>query len=123
MPSAVFFGNAKRRPFPYQVVFACNQPNDLVAWAEGQDRAAVEPDSMDYGALTGHIIETRARILATLPHLHESLGKSEKRIDLPGDQCLRLSGNEFVEGFLMPNFYFHMVTAYGLMRMIGVDVG
>ena len=34
-----------------------------------------------------------------------------------------LSGTEYVEQYLVPNFYFHVVTAYAILRHNGVDLG
>jgi hypothetical protein len=33
------------------------------------------------------------------------------------------TGLDFVQTFVLPNFYFHMTTAYGLLRMKGVPLG
>jgi hypothetical protein len=34
-----------------------------------------------------------------------------------------MSGIAYVDDFLIPNFYFHMVTAYDMFRMAGVSIG
>lgn len=36
---------------------------------------------------------------------------------------LTLTGRDYVLKFLLPNVYFHITTAYALLRMNGVDVG
>ncbi|XQQ07957.1 MAG: DUF1993 family protein [Leptolyngbya sp. IPPAS B-1204] len=45
------------------------------------------------------------------------------RIDLGQSLYIELSGNAYVNEFLIPNFYFHMVTAYDILRMAGVPIG
>jgi hypothetical protein len=45
------------------------------------------------------------------------------RIDLGQSLYVELSGNDYVNEFLIPNFYFHMVTAYDILRMAGVPIG
>jgi hypothetical protein len=45
------------------------------------------------------------------------------RIDLGQGLYLELSGGDYVNEFLMPNFYFHLVTAYDILRMVGVPIG
>lgn len=45
------------------------------------------------------------------------------RIDLGQGLYLELSGTAYVKEFLMPNFYFHLVTAYDILRMAGVPIG
>ncbi|AOE85789.1 DUF1993 domain-containing protein [Pseudomonas sp. TCU-HL1] len=36
---------------------------------------------------------------------------------------ISFSGREYLLGFAMPNFYFHVTTAYAILRHNGVDVG
>lgn len=45
------------------------------------------------------------------------------RIDLGQSLYVELPGNAYVNEFLIPNFYFHMVTAYDILRMAGVPIG
>ena len=32
-------------------------------------------------------------------------------------------GAGYINDFLIPNFYFHLVTAYDILRMSGLDLG
>jgi len=45
------------------------------------------------------------------------------RIDIGPGLYAEQSGSAYVNDFLMPNFYFHMVTAYDILRMAGVPIG
>jgi hypothetical protein len=36
---------------------------------------------------------------------------------------LEASGLEFLRDWLLPNFYFHVVTAYDILRNNGVEIG
>ncbi len=36
---------------------------------------------------------------------------------------LRFSGRDYVLGFVLPNFYFHVTTAYNLLRHNGLEIG
>ena len=47
----------------------------------------------------------------------------DKHIDLMGEAHIDLGGQRYVDDWLAPNFYFHLVMAYALMRNPGVDVG
>ena len=53
-----------------------------------------------------------ATLNVTLPKV-ETAGKSE----------LQFSGADYVRAFLLPNFYFHLTIAYGLLRHKGVPLG
>ena len=47
----------------------------------------------------------------------------EKRVDLMHGMFMVLSGRDYVDEWLLPNFYFHLVTAYDLLRREGVQIG
>lgn len=40
-----------------------------------------------------------------------------------GDRKMTLSGTEYLFRFALPNFYFHITTAYNILRENGVDLG
>jgi uncharacterized protein len=53
-------------------------------------------------------------------------GAGERRVTLPlGDSGMTLeaSGLEFLRDWLLPNFYFHVTTAYDILRNNGVEIG
>ena len=39
------------------------------------------------------------------------------------DRSLTLKGQEFLNRFAFPNFYFHAATAHGILRHSGVEIG
>ena len=39
------------------------------------------------------------------------------------DKTLTLKGQEFLNRFVFPNFYFHAATAHGILRHNGVEIG
>lgn len=39
------------------------------------------------------------------------------------NQTFDFTGQSYVLGFVLPNFYFHVTTAYALLRMRGVPIG
>jgi len=56
----------------------------------------------------------------------EVLNQSEEKVfEIPAgpDTTISLSGKDYLLKFLLPNFYFHMTTAYALLRMRGVPLG
>ena len=47
----------------------------------------------------------------------------DKRVELVNGMHLILAGNLYIDEWLMPNFYFHLVTAYDILRREGIDIG
>ena len=51
-------------------------------------------------------------------------GKDDADIEIPaGELSLKFKGRDYVEKFVVPNVYFHVVTAYNILRHNGVPVG
>lgn len=73
--------------------------------------------------------ELQARIAATVDFIksvpREKIdGREDAEIvlKLPNTE-LKFTGRSYVIGFALPNFYFHVTTAYAILRMKGVPVG
>ena len=75
------------------------------------------------------IAELRARIHATLDILKSidataMEGGETREIIIPtGANKLKLAGADYLLHFAMPNFYFHLTTAYDILRGSGVEIG
>jgi hypothetical protein len=73
--------------------------------------------------------ELQARTQKTIEFLNtlraEQIDGSEDRdITMPiRDQSLHFKGLAYLMNFVMPNFYFHMTTAYALLRHNGLEIG
>jgi hypothetical protein len=46
-----------------------------------------------------------------------------KRLEFGPTRYVDLSAREYVDDFLIPNFYFHLVTTYDILRANGVNIG
>ena len=73
--------------------------------------------------------ELKARIAKTLAYLKEFKvsqidGSEEKDITITlGGQPRSFKGENYLIGFGLPNFFFHVTTAYAILRHNGVDIG
>jgi hypothetical protein len=110
-------------PLSRQVSIACRMAWEAVALLSGRERPPVEP-------VGGTLAELKARIDETIRKL-ESVGESEfagaaeRRIVLPlqGELTAEFSGPEFLRDWSLPNLYFHLATAYDILRHKGVVLG
>ena len=51
-------------------------------------------------------------------------GTEEKEINIPrGDTMLTYSGQDYLLNRVLPNFFFHITTAYDILRHNGVELG
>jgi len=108
-------------PLGTQVAFTCDQPHNFTRWCEGKEMANLSPDvkSLDEART---VIEETVSNLERVNVFDDKL-QEVRRIDLAESQYLELPGAEYVSDFLIPNCYFHLVTAYNIMRMKGAPLG
>src|SRR4051812_23107338 len=76
------------------------------------------------------IDELKARITKTLTYLKSADGK---QIDASANRQLNfplgpknkgeMQGGDYLNHFLLPNFYFHLTVAYAILRHCGVELG
>lgn len=51
-------------------------------------------------------------------------GSEDREVTLPTrTQSMTFKGMPYLVGFVLPNFYFHLTTAYAILRHNGVEVG
>ena len=69
-------------------------------------------------------IDKAVKLLGTVSPA--DLDGSETRqitITLGGRLTMEFTGDDYLFNFAMPNFYFHVTTAYGILRHAGVELG
>lgn len=108
-------------PFGTQIAFTCNQPRNFALWCLGQSQNNLNPDVASLAEARAHISSTQ-ELLKTIAVSDAQLSEI-KRIDFEQGMYVELSGFSYVDDFLMPNFYFHMTTAYDILRMAGATIG
>lgn len=109
------------RPFEFQIQAAC----DAAKFA-GARLAGVEVPSHPDTEKT--LAELKARISATLDFLD---GLDEGQFEGAAEREVRLSflpgkaarAADYLRELALPNFYFHTLTAYALLRQCGVPLG
>ncbi|OGG52926.1 hypothetical protein A3H16_00895 [Candidatus Kaiserbacteria bacterium RIFCSPLOWO2_12_FULL_53_8] len=90
--------------------------------------AGVEPPK--YEDVEKTIAELQQRIKKTLDFLktiqpEQIIGQEERKVSLPYPYFTGkyITGFEYTTEYLLPNFYFHVVTAYSILRKSGVALG
>lgn len=110
-------------PFIRQVQIACDFAKSVPARLAGVDVPAFEDNEQSFAELHARIARTRAFI--------DSLdaagfdGAEQREIVLrPGTPKERkLTGQAYLLAYGLPQFFFHVTTAYALLRHNGVEVG
>lgn len=108
-------------PFGTQIAFTCNQPRNFSLWCDDKPMNNLDPEVKSLTQAYEHISNTQALLLGI--NAKDTKLAEITRIDLGQNLFADLSGYNYVDDFLIPNFYFHMVTAYDILRMAGVPIG
>ena len=106
-----------------QVQIACDFAKSVPSRIAGVEVAAYEDTEQTFAELQQRIAKTLALINAFTPaHVD---GSAVKEIVLrPGTPKEKtLSVNDYALKYGMPQFFFHVTTAYNLLRSNGVEIG
>jgi uncharacterized protein len=109
-------------PLTRQVQIACDLAKNSVARLAASDPPRFEDTETS-------IEELRARIARTIDYLRSLPanaleGAQTREIVLPsGSRKLKFEGLEFLQRWAIPNVFFHVATAYAILRHNGVDLG
>lgn len=89
--------------------------------------AGVEPPKFEDSEKT--LQDLKARVSKTIDYLEtltpaQFAGAETRHIVLPlRTRTIEMDGLPFLQKWVLPNFFFHVTTAYALLRHVGVEVG
>ena len=109
-------------PFSRQVQIATDHAKGATARLSGRENPKYEDTEATFDELKARIAKTLA-FVKSVP-AGEVDGSEEKDITLTiGGQPRTLKGQLYLLGNALPNFFFHVTTAYDILRHKGVEVG
>lgn len=109
-------------PFTRQVQIACDTAKFCVARLGGVDAPKHEDNEASLGDLKARISKTLT-FIQSVP-AEQITGTEDKDIHVPRrDGVMVMKGEAYLKHFATPNFYFHVTTAYALLRHYGVELG
>lgn len=108
--------------FTKQVQIACDFAKGATARLGGVDVPKFEDNEASFADLKTRITKTLA-FIATVPS-SKIEGSEARTINLTlGGKSFTYDGLTYLNHVVMPNFYFHVTTAYALLRHNGVEIG
>ncbi len=109
-------------PLSRQVQIACDTAKGAVARLAGVDIPKHDDTEQTLAELKARIAKTLAFIEGVQPAQLD--GSEEREVVLrQRGQDVRFNGLQYLLGFALPNFYFHVTTAYGILRANGAGLG
>lgn len=109
-------------PFTRQVQIACDTAKGAVARLAGVENPSHEDNEKTIAELQARIAKTLAFIQSVSP---AQIDGSEDRdiVVRRGETETHYKGMQFLLGSALPNLYFHVTTAYNILRHNGVEIG
>lgn len=110
-------------PFAAQIRIACDAAKNGTARLAGIEAPKFDDNETTFAELQARITKT-LDWLATVPASAID-GREDADITFPvgRDKTRTMKGEAYLKHYALPNMFFHVVTAYALLRHNGVDVG
>lgn len=110
-------------PFAAQIRIACDAAKLAVARLSATEAPKFEDNEATFADLRERIAKTLAYLNGVDPATID--GREEVDITFPvgRDKTRTMKGEAYLKHWAIPNFFFHVTTAYALLRHNGVDLG
>jgi uncharacterized protein len=110
-------------PFTRQILIACDGAKNGVARISGVEAPKFEDNEASFPELKARVQKT-LDFLATVPAAKME-GTEDKDITFPvgRDSTRTMKAQAYLGTWVLPNFFFHVTTAYAILRHNGVDLG
>ncbi len=121
-------------PLSSQIRFVCLQAQEATFRLQGEPL----PDGLEQlaregqkaGEHPGSMADAQGRISGALSFLGglgpDALDAGAQRsitLDLPNGMTFDMTGEEYARDWALPQFYFHLVTAYAILRSHSIELG
>jgi hypothetical protein len=108
-------------PLSAQIQIATDHAKGAPSRLAGREAPKFEDKETTFAELQDRIARTRDYLNSFAPA--DIDGSDNREIVLKLRQEMRFSGMQYLLNFALPNFYFHMTTAYDILRSEGVVLG
>jgi hypothetical protein len=105
-----------------QVQITTDQVKGGMARLAGAEVPSWPDDETSFGDLAARIDKALAFMSEFSPEQFDDAETRKIELKFP-NASFEFVGKEYLLGFVLPNFYFHMTTAYAILRHSGVDIG
>jgi hypothetical protein len=110
-------------PFAKQIQLVCDFAAKGCARLT-QSEVPTTPDTeKTFEELKARLAKTIDYVKAFKPAQFDGADSREVTFPVGPDKTLTLKGQQFLNNYAFPNFYFHAATAHGILRHNGVEIG
>lgn len=108
-------------PLVRQIQIACDNVKGIVARLGGKEVPAHPDTEQTIAELRGRVQKVLDFIATFRPE--DFAGAEDRAITLPRWQDKTMRGGDYLDHYALPNLYFHLTTAYAILRHNGVPIG
>jgi uncharacterized protein len=109
-------------PFVAQIRLACDHAKRAAANLAGKEAPQHEDNETTFEQLHARIAKCRA-YLDTFTSRDFENTNAQTLVKLPNPKGKGMHAQQYLYSRQIPNFYFHVATAYNILRHGGVDIG
>jgi hypothetical protein len=109
-------------PLSSQIQIACDTAKGAAARLAGVEVPKHEDTETTLAELKARVAKTLDFIRTIKPEQLQGAETREIVLQFP-QTTLKFTGINYLTNFVLPNFFFHVTTAYALLRKNGVDLG
>lgn len=111
------------RPLPAQFQMASDSAKNAVARLCGIEAPAMPDTEASFAELKERCAKTVAFIESVPPAAYAGAEERAVELKFPNGMGYGFTGSAYLTGFALPNFFFHVTTAYAILRAAGVSLG
>lgn len=111
------------KPLPAQYQMASDSAKNAIARLTGTEAPSMPDTEASFADLRERCDRTIAYLRAADRAALDASGDREVVLKFPNGMGYRFTGSAFLTGFALPNFFFHVTTAYAILRNAGVALG
>jgi len=111
------------RPFTAQVQMSSDTAKNTIARLTGVEAPVMPDTEASFAELKDRCRRTIEFVQSVDRSAIEAGAEREVVLSFPNGMGYRFDGGAFLTGFALPNFFFHVTTAYAVLRAQGVGVG
>lgn len=109
-------------PLATQVRFATHQVVNTLNRLTGSALPTVDVDHSSIADARAHLAEMRELVRSTKAQAFVA-DETLVSFDLPNGMAFEMTAAEYVRDWSLPQFYFHIMTAYAILRKAGIPLG
>jgi hypothetical protein len=114
---------ADMKPLPAQYQMASDSAKNALARLTGTEAPSMPDTENSFSELRDRCDRTIAYLQDFDASALDGSSDREVLIKFPNGMGYRFLGGQYLAGFALPNFFFHVTTAYAILRRAGVSLG